>query len=152
MTSNTQAEPEAFQENTDQDYLSAVLEIVSYLRHNEVVTPGGKYWKVSPPEPGNEYEGDLLINRKGLYAGSSGIGQFFLQLHDVTGEDQYLQEAKDAAEYILNTYEGVDFFTKVLEGDAGGIWPLPGWGTSVYVGPAGGGHLPGPVVRQGPPR
>ncbi|WP_026927473.1 lanthionine synthetase LanC family protein [Granulicoccus phenolivorans] len=136
MTSNTQAEPEAFQENTDQDYLSAVLEIVSYLRHNEVVTPEGKYWKVSP-EPGNEYEGDLLINRKGLYAGSSGIGQFFLQLHDVTGEDQYLQEAKDAAEYILNTYEGVDFFTKVLEGDAGGIWPLPGWGTSVYVGPAG---------------
>lgn len=119
-----------------EDYLESVLQIVKYLKNNEVVTPQGKYWKVSP-EPGNEYAGDLMITPKGLYAGSAGIGQFFLQLFEVTKDEQYLQEAKDAAEYILNTYEGVKFFKDVLEGAEGGIWPVKGWGTSVYASPAG---------------
>ena len=118
------------------DYLEAVKQIVKYLKTNEVVTPQGKYWKVSP-EPGNDYEGDLFLVPKGIYAGSAGIGQFFLQLFEVTGDKQYLQEAKDAAEYILNTYEGPDFFSGILDKAAGGIWPVKGWGTSVYTAPAG---------------
>lgn len=125
-----------FKKNSDEDYLEAVFQIVKYLRHNEVVTSQGKYWRPSP-EPGNDYDGDLMINRKGIYAGSAGIGQFFLQLYDLTGDEQYLQEARDAAEYILNTYEGVEFFRNILEGDAGGVWPVKGWGISVYVAPAG---------------
>ncbi len=118
------------------DYLEAVKQIVKYLKTNEVVTPQGKYWKVSP-EPGNDYEGDLFLVPKGIYAGSAGIGQFFLQLFEVTGDKQYLQEAKDAAEYILNTYEGPVFFSGILDKAAGGIWPVKGWGTSVYTAPAG---------------
>ena len=125
-----------FKRNTDEDYLTAVRQIAAYLKSTEVVTPQGKYWQVSP-EPGNEYKGDLIITKKGLYAGSAGIGQFFLQLFEVTGEEQYLQEAKDAAEYILNTYEGPGFFNEILHGEGGGVWPVKGWGTSVYVGPAG---------------
>ncbi|MGL6198234.1 MAG: lanthionine synthetase LanC family protein [Lachnospiraceae bacterium] len=125
-----------YKQNTDKEYLEAVFQIVKYLRNNEVVSEQGKYWKPSP-EPGNDYEGDLMITPKSIYAGSAGIGQFFLQLYDVTKDDQYLQEAKDAAEYILNTYEGVDFFRKILEQDAGGVWPVNGWGTSVYAAPAG---------------
>lgn len=120
-----------------EDYLNAVLEVVKYLKTFEVVTPQGKYWKVSP-EPGNEYEGDLMLTPKSLYAGSAGIGEFFLQLYEVTKDEKYLQEAKDAAEYILNTYEGPDFFKNVLEGgEDGGIWPVKGWGTSLYAAPAG---------------
>jgi len=119
-----------------EDYLSSVLQIVKYLRTNEVVTPQGKYWKVSP-EPGNDYVGDLIVTPKSLYAGSAGIGQFFLQLFDVTKDEQYLQEAKDAAEYLLNTYEGPKFFDDVLNGTDGGVWPVKGWGTSVYAAPAG---------------
>ena len=102
-----------FSASKNGNYLEAVLQIVKYLKTNEVVTPQGKYWKASP-EPGNEYKGDLMITPKGLYAGSAGIGQFFLQLYDVTQDEVYLQEAKDAAEYILNTYEGKQFFDNVL--------------------------------------
>ncbi|MBE6484525.1 MAG: lanthionine synthetase [Actinomycetaceae bacterium] len=118
------------------DYLTAALEIAAYLRHNEVVTPEGKYWKVSP-EPGNDYTDDLLLTRKGLYAGSAGIGQFFIQLYETTGDEQWLDEARQAAAYILATYEGSAFFSNVLTGNLDGIWPVAGWGTSVYVGPAG---------------
>lgn len=125
-----------FKRNTDEDYLNAARQIVTYLKTNEVVTPQGKYWTVSP-EPGNEYKGDLIITPKSIYAGSAGIGQFFLQFYEVTGEEQYLQEAKDAAEYILNTYEGPKFFQNILHGEGGGVWPVKGWGTSVYTGPAG---------------
>ena len=125
-----------FSASKNGNYLEAVLQIVKYLKTNEVVTPHGKYWKASP-EPGNEYKGDLMITPKGLYAGSAGIGQFFLQLYDVTQDEVYLQEAKDAAEYILNTYEGKQFFDNVLNGNDGGIWPVKGWGTSVYASPAG---------------
>ncbi len=125
-----------FHARSSEDYLAAVLQIVKYLKTNEVVTPQGKYWKVSP-EPGNEYKGDLIITPKSIYAGSAGIGQFFLQLYEVTKDPKYLQEAKDAAEYILNTYEGPDFFRNVLEGIDGGVWPVKGWGTSVYAAPAG---------------
>lgn len=131
------AQPLKFDSLASEDYLKAVLEIVQYLKTNEVVTPQGKYWKVSP-EPGNEYKGDLMITPKGLYAGSAGIGQFFLQLFEVTQDPKYLEEAKSAAEYILNTYEGPGFFKGILEGnDDGGIWPVKGWGTSVYAAPAG---------------
>lgn len=125
-----------FRAKTDEDYLEAVFQIVKYLKTNEVVTPKGKYWKVSP-EPGNEYKDDLIITPKSIYAGSAGIGQFFLQLYEVTRKEEYLKEAKDAAEYILNTYEGPDFFKNVLEGNDGGVWPVKGWGTSVYAAPAG---------------
>lgn len=125
-----------FRAKTDEDYLEAVFQIVKYLKTNEVVTPKGKYWKVSP-EPGNEYKDDLIITPKSIYAGSAGIGQFFLQLYEVTRKEEYLKEAKDAAEYILNTYEGPEFFKNVLEGNDGGVWPVKGWGTSVYAAPAG---------------
>lgn len=125
-----------FRAKTDKDYLEAVFQIAKYLKTNEVVTPQGKYWKVSP-EPGNEYKDDLIITPKSIYAGSAGIGQFFLQLYEVTRKKEYLQEAKDAAEYILNTYEGPEFFKNVLEGNEGGVWPVKGWGTSVYAAPAG---------------
>lgn len=125
-----------FRAKTDEDYLEAVFQIVKYLKTNEVVTPKGKYWKVSP-EPGNEYKEDLIITPKSIYAGSAGIGQFFLQLYEVTRKEEYLKEAKDAAEYILNTYEGPEFFKNVLEGNDGGVWPVKGWGTSVYAAPAG---------------
>lgn len=125
-----------FRAKTDEDYLEAVFQIIKYLKTNEVVTPKGKYWKVSP-EPGNEYKGDLIITPKSIYAGSAGIGQFFLQLYEVTRKEEYLKEAKDAAEYILNTYEGPEFFKNVLEGNDGGVWPVKGWGTSVYAAPAG---------------
>ncbi len=125
-----------FRAKTDEDYLEAVFQIVKYLKTNEVVTPKGKYWKVSP-EPGNEYKDDLIITSKSIYAGSAGIGQFFLQLYEVTRKEECLKEAKDAAEYILNTYEGPEFFKNVLEGNDGGVWPVKGWGTSVYAAPAG---------------
>lgn len=125
-----------FRARTDEDYLEAVFQIVKYLKTNEVVTPKGKYWKVSP-EPGNEYKDDLIITPKSIYAGSAGIGQFFLQLYEVTRKEEYLKEAEDAAEYILNTYEGPEFFKNVLEGNDGGVWPVKGWGTSVYAAPAG---------------
>lgn len=128
--------PLPFKANTDEDYLAAAIEIAKYLKSNEVIAEKGKYWKVSP-EPGNEYDGDLILQRKGLYAGSAGIGLFFLQLYDVTLDEQWLEEAKEAAEYILDTYEGPGFFRSVLESDAAGVWPVVGWGTSVYVGPAG---------------
>lgn len=132
------AGPLGFSPKGDGDYLEAVLEIAKYLKNNEVETPQGKYWKLSP-EPGNDYKGDLMLTPKSLYGGSAGIGQFFLQLFEVTGDKKFLEEAKDAAEYILNTYEGKDFFKNVLESDDdGGIWPVKGWGTSVYAAPAGG--------------
>lgn len=125
-----------FAPKKSEDYLESALQIAKYLKTNEVVTPQGKYWKLSP-EPGNDYAGDLMLTPKSLYGGSAGIGQFFLQLFEVTKDSKFLNEAKDAAEYILNTYEGKEFFGNVLNSDGGGVWPVKGWGTSVYAAPAG---------------
>ena len=128
--------PFPLQAKSDEDYLQAVLEIVKYLKTNEVVTDQGKYW-IQSPEPGADYDDDLFLARKTVYGGSAGIGMFFIQLYDVTKDEQYLEEAKAAAEYILNTYEGPGFFKRILEGPAKSVWPVVGWGTNVYAAPAG---------------
>ncbi len=136
LTEMTLKKPIRAPEINEETYLSAVLDVVKYLRGNEVADNRGKYWKQSP-EPGTDYDDDLMLTRKGLYAGSAGIGLFFLQLYEVTGEGEYLKEAKEAGDYILATYEGTSFYRNLLGKDAGGIWPVTGWGTSLYVGPAG---------------
>lgn len=43
-----------------------------------------------------------------LYGGAAGIGYFYLQLYELTGAEKYLEEAEDAAEYLINTYEKED--------------------------------------------
>lgn len=132
--------PDNFRKYSTDDYLTFAKEIAKYIKNNEVVTEKGKYWKQSP-EPGNDYDSDLVLSRTSIYGGSAGVGLFWLQLYEVTGDEKYLQEVEDAADYILNTYEGPAFFKRVLTSAAEGVWPVAGWGTSVYAGPAGGAIL-----------
>ena len=116
--------------------LESIKEVVEYLDHYAVKSPDGTYWKQSP-EPGKDYDDDLILTRKGIYAGSAGIGLFYLELYDVTGDESYLTRAREAADYIIASYNGTEFYKNILDGEAGGVWPVKGWGTSMYAGPAG---------------
>lgn len=69
----------------------------------------GKHWEISGTEgkDPDAVESSFLTDTS-LYGGAAGIGYFYLQLYELTGAEKYLEEAEDAAEYLINTYEKED--------------------------------------------
>lgn len=72
----------------------------------EITDERGKRWKISGTEgkDPDAVESSFLTDTS-LYGGAAGIGYFYLQLYELTGAEKYLEEAEDAAEYLINTYE-----------------------------------------------
>ena len=77
--------PYLFKENEKKDYLDAALETASWISKYEVNEDVGKTWKAYP-ENQNGVGGTFIQGKKNFYAGSSGIGFFFLRLYQATGE------------------------------------------------------------------
>ena len=92
--------------NTEVEYyLEAAKKVAEFIKKNEIVTSQGKYWKVGTVEG---KEADLVestfVNERTIYAGAAGIGYFFVQLYETTGDEAYLKDALAAGDYLIATY------------------------------------------------
>ena len=94
-----------FRKTDIEDYLEAAIQTAEYIRKHKISTPEGSYFQISGTEGKvpDSVETSFLSERS-LYAGSAGIGYFFLQLYEVTGEKEWLEKAIEAGEYLLHTY------------------------------------------------
>lgn len=126
--------PYLFLQNTAEDYLNAAIDTARWIREFEVKESVGKTWKIFP-DGQNGISGVPFLGKTTFYAGSSGIGFFFLRLYQVTGDAQWLDEAKEAAAYILANEKTLDFYREIQKKIASDSSKLYGWAFSYKVGP-----------------
>ena len=98
--------PDVFNPTSDEDYLKGAIETANWIKKHEINDENGRHWAVNCQEgkKQDEVEETYLSNRT-LYSGASGIGFFFFQLYEVTGEQKYLEEAKEGLEFLIRTYD-----------------------------------------------
>lgn len=95
-----------FRKSELNDYLESAEKTAGWIKKYEITDERGKRWKISGTEgkDPDAVESSFLTDTS-LYGGAAGIGYFYLQLYELTGAEKYLEEAEDAAEYLINTYE-----------------------------------------------
>jgi lantibiotic modifying enzyme len=81
------------QSKPDSDYLKHALEAEQFINSQKVELRNGVIWRTSP-------ESKDSTNRT-FYHGSGGIAMFYIELHQSTGEQRYLDLAKKAGNEIL---------------------------------------------------
>ena len=97
---------ELFKPVKTEEYLQAATRVADFIRNNEIVTPEGKYWKLGTIEGKVPDKAEKsFVNARSLYAGAPGIGIFFIQLYDVTGDESYLKDAISAGDYLVASYK-----------------------------------------------
>ncbi len=106
-----------YKKNSAEDYLNTAIEVAKWIKQYEVKKPVGKSWKISSGAGTND--GDALANQmtdRSIYSGAAGVGFFFLQLYEVTGNKEYFDEAVQAGEYLLGTYKDVQKYKPGIHG------------------------------------
>ena len=91
-----------FGEPLAQDFLQGAIEVAKFLQSKAIKTDQGTTW---PEQPLLQTEHEAFLGRFSLYSGNTGIVYFFLQLAEATKEEQYIQEAVEGANYIVNTWD-----------------------------------------------
>ena len=95
-----------FKKNSEEDYLKTAQNVAAWLKKYEVKKPVGKSWEIRSGAGSDE--GDDLASKmtdRSIYSGAAGIGFFYIQLYEATDDKQYLDEAVEAAEYLLGTFQ-----------------------------------------------
>lgn len=89
--------------------LNAAKSVEKYLSNFEVVSDNnGLYWDIS-----HSFEGEWrYYDNISLYAGSSGIIKFLVELYEVTGDEKYLNKAILAGKHIVFRYNSSDKLDK----------------------------------------
>ena len=106
-----------YKKNSAEDYLNTAIDVAKWIKQYEVEKPVGKSWKISSGAGTND--GDALANQmtdRSIYSGAAGVGFFFLQLYEVTGNKEYFDEAVQAGEYLLGTYKDVPKYKPGIHG------------------------------------
>lgn len=85
--------------DSPKDYLDTALKAEKYIASTQVTTEEGIYWQNGAPTFSFDSR-KALLDRMGLYGGSSGILYFYLKLYEVTKEESFLDIVKKAASYI----------------------------------------------------
>lgn len=88
-----------------EDYLNKALDVEKWLRKYEVKKAKGKSWKIS--SGAGSSTGDDLAEKmtdRSIYSGAAGVGYFYIQLYELTGNEEFLEQAIQAGEYLLDTY------------------------------------------------
>ena len=135
-----------FKEYGVQDYIDIAEQAAAWTKAYEVEVPDGKYW-VQSPDSEEDFSDYPMLIEKALYGGSAGIGLFYLRLYQVTGKEEYLADAKAAADHIIATDEGVSFYQNILNAQNQEtdklihVKNMPGWKIGFYNGPTGGAYL-----------
>ena len=135
------AENVLFRKFTAKDYISFAEETASWIKTTGKKGRTGKLWNQSPDSKEN-FEDYPMLTPKSLYGGSAGVGLFYLRLYQVTKKNEYLEEAKQAAEEIISTDEGLAFYERTLKLGVTAdklvhVKNMPGWIAGFYNGPAG---------------
>lgn len=137
--------PKILKKNTLDDYLNAAIGAARWIQSLEVKEDVGKTWKIFP-DGQNGYTDIPFVGKTSFYAGSAGIGFFFLRLYQVTGDEQWLEEAEASAEYLLAHPRGLEFYhdiqNKIAKGTANG------WNFSYKVGPISEGQFVYALYRE----
>lgn len=126
--------PYLFKENEYSDYLNAAIESATWIQNYEVKEDYGKTWKIFPDNQDGISVG-AVVGKKSFYSGSSGIGFFFLRLYQITKDKKWLQEAEEAAIYLLHNSTDVAYYKNIqnkIKEDPSRIY---GWSFSYKVGP-----------------
>ena len=95
-----------FKKNSAEDYLKTAQNVAAWLKKYEVKKLVGKSWEIRSGAGSDE--GDDLASKmtdRSIYSGAAGIGFFYIQLYEATDDKQYLDEAVEAAEYLLGTFQ-----------------------------------------------
>lgn len=90
-------EKSIFEKTKKEDYLREAIAIAAFIETRRVTTSNGIYWSLEDASKGK----DIYYDEICLYAGSSGIIHYLLQLWKVTSDKKYLEACKEAASYIL---------------------------------------------------
>lgn len=104
-TLNKDSNISVYRQIDNDSYLDAAIDVAKWLRKNETTKEKGKAWKIS--SGAGSQDGDDLAEKmtdRSIYSGAAGVGYFFVQLYEATGNEEYLNEAIAAAEYLLSTY------------------------------------------------
>lgn len=129
------------------DYIQIAEQAAKWVKTTEILTENGKRWTQSPDST-EDFSDYPMLTEKALYGGSAGIGLFYLRLYQATGKKEYLAEAKAAADEIIATDEGTEYYDKILNGEHAEadklvhVKNMPGWATGYYNGPTGSAYLP----------
>lgn len=91
-----------FKEYTEQDYLKFAEQTANWIKTTGKASKFGKLWSQSPDSKEN-FDDYPMLTPKSIYGGSAGVGLFYLRLYQVTKKAEYLDEAKAAAEEIIET-------------------------------------------------
>lgn len=97
---------------TTPSYLFAAKETARWIQSAERPTPHGSLWL---PEPDHPEKATTYFAGPTLYTGTSGIVLFFIELAKATGQDSYLEQARQGANHILATWQDVQSFHGVLQ-------------------------------------
>lgn len=121
-----------------EDYLNAALQIYEWVESNRIDDETGVTYRVNPGSV-VEYEEHAVHGKYGLYSGSAGIGIFLLRLYEVTGDAEYLKEAKQVFAALEKNVPGIEFYSDKLATAMDSELKVVGWHTGIYTGPAGAG-------------
>src|SRR5574344_1547513 len=106
--------PKVFKSYTDKDYLNCAIETANWLKTLEIKTKNGKIWKNFPDDQNGFGRDIMLFGPTNIYSGSAGIGIFFLRLYQATKDEKYLNEAKEAANYIISVETDAGWYEETL--------------------------------------
>ena len=128
-----------------EDYIEIAKQTERWIQTTEIAKADGIVWQQSPDST-EDFSDYPMLTEKALYGGSAGVGLFYLRLYQVTGEDTYLKKAEAAADHIIATDEGVEFYHKALNHGAVAdklvhVKNMPGWIIGYYNGPTGVGYF-----------
>ena len=128
------------------DYIAIAEETAKWIKTTEKITPYGKRW-IQSPDSEEDFSDYPMLTEKALYGGSAGVGLFYLRLYQVTKKEEYLLEARAAADDIIATDEGTAFYENALNNPKAvqdklvHVKNMPGWITGYYNGPTGSAYL-----------
>lgn len=98
-------ENKLWKEITNDTYVEIAEDVEKWIRKFQVQKSKGKSWQLSSGEGSSEGDGlAAKLTDRTLYSGAAGIGYFYIQLYEATGKKEYLEEAIQAGEYLLDTY------------------------------------------------
>ena len=83
-------------------FLQGAIEVANLLQSTAIKTAQGLTW---PEQPFLQQEHEAFLGRFSLYSGNTGILFFLFQLAEATNNDQYLKDAADGANFIVNTWD-----------------------------------------------
>ena len=131
--------PYLFKTYETEHYLKTAGETAEWINEQEVTKAEGIIWKTFPDgQPG--LTGSSILSDTSFYAGSAGIGFFFLRLYQVTQDKKWLEKAELAADYLLSKEKDISFYRNIqgqIEAEKGKehASKLYGWAFGYKIGP-----------------